>query len=83
MRLIKKVLFFLFLIFYTTSGFSQDSEQSSVLLNAEELAWLNNHPVIRVHNETNWPPFNFAENGTAKGYSIDFMNLLARKTGLN
>lgn len=50
--------------------------------NAEELAWLKNHPVITVHNEKGWPPFNFNENGTPKGFSIDYMNLLASTVGL-
>ncbi|MBT3532725.1 MAG: transporter substrate-binding domain-containing protein [Rhodospirillaceae bacterium] len=53
-----------------------------VTLTDAEKAWLGKQPVVRVHNETNWPPFNFAEDGQAKGYSIDFMNLVAGKTGL-
>jgi len=38
---------------------------------------------ITVHNEINWPPYNFNENGIPKGYSIDFMNLLAKKIGVS
>jgi ABC-type amino acid transport substrate-binding protein/signal transduction histidine kinase len=49
---------------------------------AEEQAWLAAHPRIRVHNETNWPPINFAVNGKPSGYSIDYMTLLARKIGV-
>ncbi|MBL0712233.1 MAG: transporter substrate-binding domain-containing protein, partial [Desulfosarcina sp.] len=37
---------------------------------------------IRVHNESDWAPFNYNENGAPKGYSIDFIRLLAEKTGL-
>ncbi len=55
---------------------------STVELTAEERAFIHTHPVIQVHNETDWPPFNFAEDGRPKGFSIDFMNLLAKKTGL-
>ncbi|MBF0368762.1 MAG: transporter substrate-binding domain-containing protein [Magnetococcales bacterium] len=51
-------------------------------LTPEEKAWIAQNPKIRVHNETNWPPFNFAEEGQPKGYSIDYMNLLAQKAGL-
>lgn len=47
----------------------------------EEQAFIKEHPVLRVHNETDWPPFNFYENGRPVGYSIDYMNLLAEKTG--
>ena len=53
-----------------------------IKLTADERSWLAEHPVIRVHNETAWAPFNFAEDGVPKGFSIDTMNLLARKVGL-
>ena len=53
-----------------------------VALTAEEQVWLKQHPVIRVHNEKDWPPFNFAEHGRPKGFSIDYMRLLAEKIGL-
>ncbi|WP_428633517.1 transporter substrate-binding domain-containing diguanylate cyclase [Sedimenticola sp.] len=46
-----------------------------------ERAFIDAHPVLRVHNETDWPPFNFNENGRPSGYSIDYMNLLAEKSG--
>ena len=36
----------------------------------------------KVHNELKWPPFNYFENGESLGYSIDFMNLIAKKAGL-
>ena len=58
------------------------ASSGGIELSEEERAWIKNNPVIRVHNETNWPPFNFAENGEAKGYSIDFMNMVAERVGL-
>jgi len=53
-----------------------------VTLTNEERKWLRAHPRIRVHNEMDWPPFNFNQSGTPKGYSIEFMNILADKLGL-
>ena len=53
-----------------------------VTLTPDEQAWLKNHPVIRVHNEKNWPPFNYFEYGSPRGLSIDYMNLLAELLGL-
>ncbi len=47
-----------------------------------EKDWVQNHPVIRVANETDWPPFDFNVDGTAKGLSIDLMRLLAHKSGI-
>ncbi|MCZ6808423.1 MAG: transporter substrate-binding domain-containing protein, partial [Proteobacteria bacterium] len=51
-------------------------------LTEAEQAWISDHPVIRVHNETDWPPFNFNVDGQATGFSIDYINLLADEIGL-
>ncbi len=53
---------------------------NSILLNLteEERNFLKNNPVIRVHNEQDWPPFNFFENGKPRGLSIDYMNIIAK-----
>ena len=48
-------------------------------LTAEERVWLKEHPVIRISNETDWPPFDFVEDGQPAGYSIDYLNLLERR----
>jgi len=53
-----------------------------VNLNAKEKAWLKKHSILRVHNEQSWAPFNFYEQNQAKGYSIDYMNLLAQRLGV-
>ena len=55
----------------------------SLDLTAEEQVWLQTHPRIRVHNELAWPPFNFNENARPQGFSIDYMNLLADKIGID
>ncbi|MBT3360061.1 MAG: transporter substrate-binding domain-containing protein, partial [Rhodospirillales bacterium] len=59
-----------------------DAGEERVELTDEERQWLKENPVIRVHNEMDWPPFNFAEDGDPKGFSIDYMDLLASKIGL-
>ncbi|TAN44638.1 MAG: transporter substrate-binding domain-containing protein, partial [Rhodospirillales bacterium] len=57
--------------------------QEPLGLTAREQAWLSERLTpLRVHNELDWPPYNFNENGQPKGYSIDYMNLLARKLGI-
>ena len=55
---------------------------SEIPLTEAERAWLREHPVIRAHNEQNWPPFNFNQYGEPRGFSIDYLNLLAAKLGL-
>jgi len=61
---------------------SKPGFKKKIELTAAERAWLAAHPVIRVHNEMNWPPFNYNENGQPKGYSIAYMNLLAQRLGI-
>jgi len=51
-------------------------------LTQEEKDFLANNAPIRLHNELNWPPYNFYENGKAKGFSIDYMNLIAKKLNM-
>ena len=59
-----------------------EKKSPKVALTPNEQAWLSTHPVIRVHNEWNWPPFNYNEDGKPKGLSIDYMNLLASRIGV-
>jgi two-component system, sensor histidine kinase and response regulator len=59
-----------------------EKEQNTIELTDAEVDFLKEHPIINVHNELNWPPFNFNENGEPKGMSIDYMDLIAIKTGL-
>ena len=59
-----------------------DPERAPLTLSAEEQAWLSANPVIRVHNELDWPPFNFNKERIPQGLSIDVMNLLAERAGL-
>ncbi|MBF0356080.1 MAG: transporter substrate-binding domain-containing protein [Alphaproteobacteria bacterium] len=52
-------------------------------LTAQEQTWLRERlGPLRVHNELDWPPYNFNQSGQPRGYSIDYMNLLAKKLGI-
>ncbi len=87
LRRLRRLLCALFLLCLPALGLSQaiPENDSSVTdtapFTADERAFIAAHPVLRVHNETDWPPFNFSQNGRPDGYSIDYMNLLAEKTG--
>jgi len=48
----------------------------------EQIEFIKNNPIIKVSNEYNWAPYDYNENGIAKGYSIDYLKLLAKKIGL-
>ncbi len=61
----------------------ESGESAAIELSPIERAWIEAHPVIRVHNEKDWPPFNYFEYGSPRGLSIDYMNLVAEKLGIN
>ena len=72
----KKFVGFVLLVLFVSCAFG------SIELTQEEKEYLQQHPVIKAHNETNWPPFNFIQKNEPKGFSVDFMNLLATKLGI-
>jgi diguanylate cyclase (GGDEF)-like protein len=61
-------------------GFVHDP--GMLLLTAEEQAFVAAHPVLRVSNEYDWPPYDYYSEGAARGYSVDYMRLLAEKIGV-
>ncbi len=75
----RQIIVIVFSLFLFSPAFAADQQ----LLSAEELTWLQEHQgAVRVHNESDWKPFNFNEAGKATGYSIDYMSLVAQKIGL-
>ena len=53
-----------------------------IALTPAEQQWIANHPTLTAQNETDWPPYNFNDHGTPKGFSVDYLNLLASKLHL-
>ena len=50
--------------------------------NEKQKEFIQSHPIIKVSNEKDWAPYDYNENGVAKGYSIDYLNLIAKKIGV-
>lgn len=69
-----------FLIHHQTVN-AQPSED--VILTAEEQEWISEHPMLLTTNIRNFPPIDFILNGEAAGFSIDYINLAAKKVGLS
>ena len=69
------LIFFLFV-----TGLQASAAQ--IPLTERERAYIREHPVIRVQNEMNYPPFNFSEDGKPSGISVDYIRLLAKKLGM-
>ena len=59
-----------------------DVDVTPVDLNDEEKAFVQGLKKLNISNEIDWPPFDFAIRGVPMGYSVDYMNLLAKKIGL-
>jgi HD-GYP domain-containing protein (c-di-GMP phosphodiesterase class II)/ABC-type amino acid transport substrate-binding protein len=53
-----------------------------LVLTAQEQRLVNSLPTLRVSNELDWPPFDYAEKGQPQGYSIDVIKMIAAMTGL-
>ncbi|WP_415230295.1 transporter substrate-binding domain-containing protein [Psychromonas sp.] len=66
----------------TASQIVPEADKDNLSLTVEELSFLAVHPIIRAHNEQNWIPFNFYRDGKPQGFTIDLMNILAKKLGI-
>jgi HD-GYP domain-containing protein (c-di-GMP phosphodiesterase class II) len=51
-------------------------------LSTEQQDYIQSLPALRVSNENDWPPIDYAIGGEPKGYAIDLLRLLSRMTGL-
>lgn len=56
--------------------------KQTIAFTAEELQWIADHPTLRVTNKMEMAPLDFVRDGVPTGFSIDYLDLLARKTGL-
>jgi len=56
--------------------------KSALKLTPKEKAFVKKHPIIKVHNEKTWAPYNFYDRNRPRGLSIDYIKLLAKKAGL-
>lgn len=77
------IIMSLYIIDLHTISFSQDMGQSSeVKLTSEEVEWLNKHPVIKATNYSSWAPIDYNIAGRPTGFSIEYLNLVAEKVGI-
>ncbi|MBW1850871.1 MAG: transporter substrate-binding domain-containing protein [Deltaproteobacteria bacterium] len=60
----------------------EQQQEQDLGLTDNEKAWIKEHPTIKIHNEKDWPPFNYFEHGNPQGLSIDYMNLLTDRLGI-
>lgn len=63
-------------------GWTEPDQAADLELSPEEQQFLEHHPVIRVANETDWPPIDFVKNDKPAGFAIDYLKLLGRNLGI-
>ena len=73
------VPFLLVLLFSLTLN---SATQEKLQLTEAEKQWVQQHPIIRVSNELNWPPLDFFDDGQPIGFSVDYVKLVADKLGI-
>ncbi len=79
-RIIIAFLAYIIAAVSSTATYSQDL--AKVQLTDDEQRWISEHPVIRVQNEENLAPVNYNDSGKPAGLSIEVMDLLADRVGL-
>ncbi|WDE14220.1 HD domain-containing phosphohydrolase [Thalassomonas haliotis] len=60
----------------------EQSTTGAIALSPREQAYIKGLPTIRVSNVYDFPPFEFSVSGAPKGYSVDYLQLIGKKTGL-
>ncbi len=65
-----------------TKWFGLENIENKINLTKNEKEFIKNNPILRVSNEMDWPPFDFMRNNLPTGYSIDLIDLLAKKIGI-
>jgi len=56
-------------------------EQSGVELSASDMEWLKRHPGLKVAYRSDWPPFEYAQDGRATGLVPDLVERLENQLG--
>ena len=62
---------------------SSDFKEKSIDFTQEELAYLKKNKIVTIANEMEWAPFDYNEFGKATGMSIEYIQLLLKKLGIN
>ncbi len=73
------IALFLPLLFLIAPAFAADK---SVSFTPEEQRFIQEHPVVVVGGETDWPPFDFVRDGEYTGVAKDYLDLLQKYTGI-
>ena len=72
--------YFLSLLFLLVISLPLRAQESGIAFTQEEIDRIESHETLNVANEEDWPPFDFMDDkDQAAGYSIDLIELIAKK----
>jgi len=74
---------FLFILFIALSLSSAFSQSNNLNLSLEEALYLRSISVLKIQSDAMFPPLNYREYDEYKGYSNDYLRLLAEKMGVS
>ncbi|MES2589506.1 MAG: transporter substrate-binding domain-containing protein [Bacteroidota bacterium] len=77
MKFFKVILYCLFV----TNLFSQKLQKLD--FTEEEQNWIKNNPTVYFGYDPNWPPYEMFSNGKYTGICNDYIQIIAKKTGIN
>ena len=80
-----KALSLLLLLFIGSIAYANNLKvvkEIQIMLTQKEKEFLKNNPIIKVGNDRYWPPFDFYEDGEAKGFSVDYLKAIEPLSGL-
>lgn len=81
--ILRRVFILFFLLHGSLLFASSEKTVTQLELTQKEQNWILEHPTILVGGSPDWTPFNFvALNGEYSGIANDYLNLIAKKTGL-
>ena len=78
----QKLLFLIIFFINTILASDINSSDKTISFSKEELAYIKNHPVIKVGGGPDWAPYDFVKDGKYTGVANDYLNLISKKTGL-
>jgi len=83
MRFINKAIFLLIIMFCSVVAHEVQNKAQTISFSPEELNYIKSKQVVKVAMLPNFKPFSFIENGLHQGFTVDLLDLISRKSGLN
>lgn len=72
----------LIILMFVSKNISEPNLADTILLTDMEREWISNNSELKAIVSRTWKPINFVEEGEARGFSVDYLNLITEKLGI-